>query len=98
MTASTGGTIPEAAGFDPAPERSAPATFLPRNSSQIEHPNVGFMLADFKIRLEACRYLTWKACHDFERTHGLAQELAIMTKVYWSGSPALPATWPRWNG
>ena len=50
----------------------------------IEHQNVGFMLADIKMRLEACRYLTWKACHDFDHTHGLAQELAIMTKVYCS--------------
>jgi alkylation response protein AidB-like acyl-CoA dehydrogenase len=50
----------------------------------IEHQNVGFMLADIKMRLEACRYLTWKACHDFERTGGRAQELAIMTKVYCS--------------
>ena len=50
----------------------------------IEHQNVGFMLADIKMRIEACRYLTWKACHDFEHTHGLAQELAIMTKVYCS--------------
>ena len=50
----------------------------------IEHQNVGFMLADIKMRIEACRYLTWKACHDFERTAGRAQELAIMTKVYCS--------------
>ena len=50
----------------------------------IEHQNVGFMLADIKMRIEACRYLTWKACHDFERTEGRAQELAIMTKVYCS--------------
>ncbi|MQA15307.1 MAG: acyl-CoA dehydrogenase, partial [Pseudonocardiaceae bacterium] len=50
----------------------------------IEHQNVGFMLADIKMRIEACRYLTWKACHDFERTRGLAEELAIMTKVYCS--------------
>jgi alkylation response protein AidB-like acyl-CoA dehydrogenase len=50
----------------------------------IEHQNVGFMLADIKMRVEACRYLTWKACHDFERTAGRAQELAIMTKVYCS--------------
>ena len=50
----------------------------------IEHQNVGFMLADIKMRIEACRYLTWKACHDFERTTGRAQELAIMTKVYCS--------------
>jgi nitroalkane oxidase len=48
----------------------------------IEHQNVGFMLADIKMRIEACRYLTWKACHDFERTGGRADELAIMTKVY----------------
>jgi nitroalkane oxidase len=50
----------------------------------IEHQNVGFMLADVKMRIEACRYLTWKACHDFDRTGGRAQELAIMTKVYCS--------------
>ena len=50
----------------------------------IEHQNVGFMLADIKMRIEACRYLTWKACHDFDRTGGRAQELAIMTKVYCS--------------
>jgi len=50
----------------------------------IDHQNVGFMLADVKMRLEACRYLTWKACHDFERTGGRAQELAVMTKVYCS--------------
>jgi nitroalkane oxidase len=48
----------------------------------IEHQNVGFMLADIKMRIEACRYLTWKACHDFERSGGRAEELAIMTKVY----------------
>lgn len=50
----------------------------------IEHQNVGFMLADIKMRIEACRYLTWKACHDFDRTGGLAEELPIMTKVYCS--------------
>jgi len=50
----------------------------------IEHQNVGFMLADIKMRIEACRYLTWKACHNLDRTEGRAQELAIMTKVYCS--------------
>ncbi|HEX5288009.1 MAG TPA: acyl-CoA dehydrogenase family protein, partial [Streptosporangiaceae bacterium] len=50
----------------------------------IEHQNVGFMLADIKMRIEACRYLAWKACHDFERSGGRAEELAIMTKVYCS--------------
>ncbi len=50
----------------------------------IEHQSVGFALADIKMRIEACRYLTWKACHNFDRTHGLAEELPIMTKVYCS--------------
>jgi nitroalkane oxidase len=50
----------------------------------IEHQSVGFMLADIKMRIEACRYLTWKACHDLDRTGGRAQELAIMAKVYCS--------------
>jgi alkylation response protein AidB-like acyl-CoA dehydrogenase len=50
----------------------------------LEHQNVGFMLADVKMRIEACRYLTWKACHDFDHTGGRAQELAIMSKVYCS--------------
>ena len=53
-------------------------------SPVIEHQNVGFMLADIKMRIEACRYLTWKACHNFEQTGGLAEELPIMTKVFCS--------------
>jgi nitroalkane oxidase len=36
----------------------------------IEHQNVGFMLADIKMRIEACRYLTWKACHDLSAAAG----------------------------
>jgi nitroalkane oxidase len=58
----------------------------------IEHQNVGFMLADVKMRIEACRYLTWKACHEFDRTRGRAQELAIMAKVYCSET-ATAAVW-----
>jgi len=50
----------------------------------IEHQNVGFMLADIKMQLEAARYLTWKACHDFDLTDGRSEELAVMTKVYCS--------------
>jgi alkylation response protein AidB-like acyl-CoA dehydrogenase len=50
----------------------------------IQHQNVGFKLADIKMRLEAARYLTWKACHDFEQSKGRSEELAIMTKVYCS--------------
>lgn len=50
----------------------------------IEHQNVGFMLADIKMRIEAARYLTWKACHYLDTTDGRGEELAIMTKVYCS--------------
>ena len=48
----------------------------------IDHQNVGYMLADVKMRIEAARYLTWKACHSLETTGD--QELAIETKVYCS--------------
>lgn len=50
----------------------------------IEHQNVGYMLADIKMRIEAARYLTWKSCHYLEQTDGRGQELAVMTKVYCS--------------
>ncbi|MFL9672343.1 acyl-CoA dehydrogenase family protein [Pseudomonas marginalis] len=50
----------------------------------IEHQNVGFMLADIKMRIEAARYLTWKACHQLDITQGRSRELAIITKVHCS--------------
>ncbi len=50
----------------------------------IQYQNVGFKLADIKMRLEAARYLTWKACHDLQQSEGRNEELAIMTKVYCS--------------
>lgn len=48
----------------------------------IEHQNVGYMLADLKMKIEAARYLTWKACHYLDTTDRAGDELAIMTKVY----------------
>lgn len=50
----------------------------------IEHQNVGFMLADIKMRIESARYLTWKACHqlDISQRRIDNDELAIMTKIY----------------
>ena len=50
----------------------------------IEYQNVGYMLADLKMRLEAARYLTWKACHQLDSTERRSDELAIMAKVYTS--------------
>lgn len=48
----------------------------------IEHQNVGFMLADLKMRIEAARYLAWKACHYLQTSDRVSDELAIMSKVY----------------
>lgn len=48
----------------------------------IEHQNVGYMLADIRMRLEAARYLSWKACHQLDLTERRSDELAIMTKIY----------------
>tara|TARA_R110000850_G_scaffold67188_4_gene149622 strand:- start:6103 stop:7353 length:1251 start_codon:yes stop_codon:yes gene_type:complete len=48
----------------------------------IEHQNVGYMLADLKMRIEAARYLTWKACHQLDYSERRSDELAIMTKIY----------------
>jgi alkylation response protein AidB-like acyl-CoA dehydrogenase len=50
----------------------------------IEHQNVGTILADMKMRLEAARYLTWKACDYFDKTGGRGSELAIAVKVFGS--------------
>ncbi len=50
----------------------------------IEYQNAGYMLADLKIRLEAARYLTWKACHNFDVSNGKSEELAVMTKIHTS--------------
>lgn len=52
------------------------------NAPVIEHQNAGYMLADLKMRIEAARYLTWKACHQLDRTQRRNDELAIMTNVY----------------
>lgn len=50
----------------------------------IEYQNVGYMLADLKMRIEAARYLTWKACHQLDVSERRSDELAVMTKVYTS--------------
>jgi hypothetical protein len=48
----------------------------------IEHQNVGTILVDMKARLEAARYLTWKACDYFDRTGGAGTEIAVLTKIF----------------
>jgi alkylation response protein AidB-like acyl-CoA dehydrogenase len=57
-----------------------------RNGSApiIEHQNVGYMLADIKMRLEASRYLVWKAAQSFDESNGESLELPNIAKVYCS--------------
>lgn len=50
----------------------------------IDYPTVGYQLADMKMKIEACRYLTWKACHQYDQSKGAEHELAVMTKVFCS--------------
>jgi alkylation response protein AidB-like acyl-CoA dehydrogenase len=50
----------------------------------IDHQNAGYMLVDMKSRIEACRYLTWKACHALDVSGGAAEELPTITKVFCS--------------
>lgn len=48
----------------------------------IEHQNVGTLLGDMKARLEASRYLTWKALDNFDRSGGRDAELAVINKIF----------------
>jgi nitroalkane oxidase len=64
-----------ALGFAKTEKRGAPHPI-------IEFQNVGTILADMKMRLEAARYLTWKACDYFDKTGGAGTELAVAAKVY----------------
>lgn len=50
----------------------------------IDYQNVGYMLVDMKMKLEASRYLMWKAAHQYDHTEGQSTELAIMSKVFCS--------------
>ncbi len=48
----------------------------------IEYQNVGYMLADIKIRIEASRYLAWKAADHFDRTGGRDREACHVAKIF----------------
>lgn len=48
----------------------------------IQHQNVATLLADMKARIEAARYLTWKAVWNFDKSGGRHQELSILNKVF----------------
>jgi alkylation response protein AidB-like acyl-CoA dehydrogenase len=48
----------------------------------IDYQNVGYMLADIKIKIEAARYLAWKAADQYDKTDGRDQELANISKIF----------------
>ena len=50
----------------------------------IYHQAVGYLLADIKMRIEACRYMTWRACTYLDSHNEGGTEIAVMTKVYCS--------------
>ena len=50
----------------------------------IEHQAVGYALADAKTRIEAARYLNWKACHALDVQSPHALELAVQAKIFGS--------------
>ncbi len=48
----------------------------------IYHQNVGYMLADVAMRIEACRYLSWKAAHYLDMYDSEGHALGAMAKVF----------------
>lgn len=48
----------------------------------IHHQNAGYMLADIAMRIEASRYLCWKAAHSADTHDENIQCLGAMAKVY----------------
>ena len=50
----------------------------------IHHQNVGFMLANMKMRIEAARYMVWRACHWVDTHQADGTELPVLAKVFCS--------------
>jgi len=50
----------------------------------LHHQNVGYMLANMKMRIEAARYLVWRACHWVDTHQADGTELPVLAKVFCS--------------
>ena len=48
----------------------------------IHYQNVGYMLANLKMKIEAARYLSWKAAHYLDYHNGEGQEGAAIAKIF----------------
>lgn len=50
----------------------------------IHHQNVGYMLANMKMRIEAARYMTWRACHWVDTHQADGTEIPVLAKIFCS--------------
>jgi alkylation response protein AidB-like acyl-CoA dehydrogenase len=48
----------------------------------IHHQNVGYLLADMKMRIEAARYLSWRAAHYLDEFDFEGMEAGALSKIY----------------
>jgi len=48
----------------------------------IQHQNVGYMLGNMKMRIEAARYLSWKAAHYLDTFDEIGMEAGALAKIY----------------
>ena len=48
----------------------------------IHYQNVGYMLVDIAMRIEACRYLCWKAAHYLDLYDSEGHAMGAMSKVF----------------
>jgi nitroalkane oxidase len=62
------------------------------NTPMVEHQGIGYLLADIKMRIEAVRSLTWRACVAVERSGGREVELAAASKVF-ASETAVEVVW-----
>jgi alkylation response protein AidB-like acyl-CoA dehydrogenase len=58
----------------------------------IEHQATGHLLADIRMRIEAVRSLTWRACVAIEGSGGRESELAVFNKLY-ASQTAVQVIW-----
>ncbi len=50
----------------------------------IHYQNVGYMLGNMKMRIEAARYMVWRACHWVDTHNADGTEIPVMAKVFCS--------------
>jgi alkylation response protein AidB-like acyl-CoA dehydrogenase len=48
----------------------------------IHHQNAGYLLANMKMRIEAARYLSWRAAHYLDQYDCEGQEAGALSKIY----------------